>query len=99
MNDTINETVDDLTISEFEEGTEVIKQLDKEILTKGAWVTAMYKYQEFDAKTQDYGIIKYTIRRYQKRNGKFKQRSKFNITSNEQANKIVSILQNWMDAV
>ena len=97
MNDAINETVNDLTISEFEEGTEVIKQLDKEILTKGAWVTAMYKYQEFDPKIQGYGATKYTIRRYQKRNGRFKQKSKFNITNSEQAKKIVDTLQRWLD--
>jgi hypothetical protein len=56
----------------------------------------MYKYQELDPKTQGYGDIKYTIRRYQKMKGKFRQRSKFNITNNAQAQKMVDILQNWM---
>ena len=90
-----NSSVDDLTVSYYEEGIEVVKQLDKEILTKGAWTTIMYKYQDWDPKAQDYGPIKFTIRRYQKQRGTYMQRSKFNISSEDQAKQIINVLHKW----
>lgn len=92
----MNESVDDLSVSFFEDGIETIKQLDKIVLTKGAWATLIYRYQEWDAKKSGYGPDKYTIRRYQKKNGEYKQRSKFNISSADQAEKIISALQAWI---
>lgn len=92
----MSDTVDDLSVSYFENGLETVKQLDKIILTKGAWATVIYRYQEWDAKSQQYGADKYTIRRYQKKNGEYKQRSKFNISSVDQAEKIVAALQQWL---
>ena len=45
----------------------------------------------------EYGPDKYTIRRYQKRNGEYQQKSKFNISSRDQAEKIIAALQGWID--
>jgi len=89
-------TVEDLTISYEEGGVEVVKELGKEVLSKGAWSTIIYKYREWDERKQDYSPVKYSIRRYQKRNGEFSQKSKFNISSDDQANKIIEVLQKWM---
>ncbi len=94
----MNESVDDLSVSYFEDGLETVKQLDKILLTKGAWATVIYRYQEWDQKKQQYGAEKYTIRRYQKKNGEYKQRSKFNISSKDQAEKIIAALQQWISA-
>lgn len=91
------ETVDELTV-EYMEGDEMtVKQLDKTVLTKGAWATLIYRYQDLDRKTGDFGADKYTIRRYQKRNGEYSQRSKFNISSKDQATKIMAALSKWID--
>lgn len=90
------ETLDDLTIAYDENGTEVTKELDKHILTKGAWTTIMFKYQEWDNAKNDYGPVKYSIRRYQKRNNQYWLKSKFNISSDDQAQKIVDVLTNWL---
>lgn len=90
------ETVDELSISYTEDGVETVKELDKEVLTKGAWATLIFKYQDWDRTKQEYGPVKYSIRRYQKRNGQYMQKSKFNISSNDQASKIITILQKWM---
>ncbi len=91
------ETVDELTV-EYHEGDEMtVKELDKVVLTKGAWATLMYRYQDLDRKTGEFGPDKYTIRRYQKRNGEYSQRSKFNISSKEQAKSIISALTKWTD--
>jgi len=90
-------TIDELTINYSEDGQLVVKELDKEVLTKGAWSTIIYRYQDWDRAKAVYGTDKYTIRRYQKRNGEYMQRSKFNISSREQAEKIIAALQKWMD--
>lgn len=90
------ETIDDITIEYEDGGVVTTKQLAKEVLTRGAWTTIVFKYQDWDNKTQDYGPIKYSIRRYQKRNNEFKIKSKFNISNKEQAKKVIDILSNWV---
>jgi hypothetical protein len=90
------ETVDELTISYFDGDIETVKELDKKVLTKGAWATVMYRYQEWNKAKEIYGADKYTIRRYQKRNGEYQQKSKFNISSTDQAQSIIAVLQDWI---
>ena len=92
----MSETIDDLTISFSEDGVETIKELGKHLLSKGAWSTIIFRYQEWDKTKENYGPVKYSIRRYQKRNGQYWQKSKFNISSNEQATKIIDILSEWL---
>ncbi len=92
----MSETVDDLTVNFEEDGVVVTKELDKVILSKGAWATVIFRYQDWDRQKEEYGPDKYTIRRYQKRYGEYKQKSKFNISSREQAQKIIEALQGWM---
>ncbi len=89
------ETVDELTVSYEEDGVETVKELDKKILTKGAWATIIFRYQDWNRAKEEYGPDKYTIRRYQKRDGEYKQKSKFNISSKEQAQSIIAALQEW----
>jgi len=89
------ETVDDLTMNYEEDGVLKVKELDKEVLTKGAWSTIMFSYQEIDRKTNDYGPKKISIRRYKKSGGVYKQQSKFNIGSEKQAKQIVEIINKW----
>jgi hypothetical protein len=90
------ETVDELTVRYEEDGVETVKELDKVVLSKGAWSTILYRYQDWDRAKQEYGPDKYTIRRYQKRNGVYMQKSKFNISSKDQARQIIEALENWM---
>ncbi len=88
--------VNDITINFEEDNILKVKELDKVILSKGAWATIIFKYQQWDAKNEKYGQDCYSIRRYQKRNDIYSQKSKFNISSREQANKIIDALQKWM---
>ena len=90
-------TIDDLTIEYVEDGVTTVKEIDKEVLTKGAWSTIIYRYQDWDRAKEQYGPDKYGIRRYQKRNGEFMQRSKFNISSKDQAQKVIDILSRWVN--
>ena len=75
------ETIDELTIQYEEDGKILRKEVAKEVLSKGAWATIMYLYQDLDRKTGEYGPRKISIRRYQKRDGTFQQRSKFEVSS------------------
>lgn len=90
------DNVDDLSIEYTEDGQVTVKQLDKIVLTKGAWATVIFKYQDWNRSKGEYGPEKYTIRRYQKRNGEYWQKSKFNISSRDQAEKIIAALQQWL---
>jgi hypothetical protein len=90
------ETVDELTVRYEDEGLETVKELDKKVLSKGAWATVIYRYQEWNQSKQAYGEDKYTIRRYQKRDGEYQQKSKFNISSSKQAREIIDALQAWV---
>lgn len=90
-------SLDELSIAFSEEGVDRVRELDKVVLSKGAWATIMYRYQEWVPSKEDYGPVKYSIRRYQKRNDQYWQKSKFNISSEEQARKIISTLTEWLD--
>lgn len=92
----MSEDVNDLTVTYTEDGIETVKELDKRILTKGAWATIIYRYQDWNRSKEEYGPDKYTIRRYQKRNGQYQQKSKFNISSADQAEKIIAALNDWI---
>jgi hypothetical protein len=90
-------TVDELTVSYTEGELEKVKELDKVVLTKGAWATVLFKYQDWDNRKEDYGPTKFTIRRYQKRNDNYQPKSKFNISSEDQARKLIAALQTWTE--
>ncbi len=89
-------TPDELTVNYTEDGLEKVKELDKRILSKGAWTTIIYRYQDWDARKNAYSADKFTIRRYQKKGGEYRQQSKFNISSRDQAEKIIQALQTWL---
>jgi hypothetical protein len=91
------EKIDDITINYEENGVLLVKELDKEILTRGGWTTILFRYQEWSAKTQDYGPDKYMIRRYRKIGGEFRSQSKFAITNPDQARKIIDTLSKWLE--
>jgi hypothetical protein len=88
--------VDDLTVNYEEDGILIVKELDKEILSKGAWATILFRYCQWDAKKGEYSPDRYTIRRYRKKEGIYTPQGKFNISSAEQAAKIVQTLQRWL---
>lgn len=88
--------IDELTVQYEEDGLVTVRELDKKVLTKGAWSTIIYRYQDWDRRKEVYGPDKYTIRRYQKRNGQYMQKSKFNISSKDQARAVIDALEEWM---
>ncbi len=89
-------TVEELTVTYEDGGIETVKELDKKVLTKGAWATVIYRYQDWNRSKEEYSPDRFTIRRYQKRDGEYQQKSKFNISSEKQAREIITALQEWL---
>ena len=89
-------TAEELSISYSEGGVEVVKELDKRILSKGSWTTILFRYQDWDPRKEEYSKDKYSIRRYQKRGGEYQQKSKFNISSPDQAKQLIEALNKWL---
>ena len=81
-------TIDDISINYEEDDVLIVKELDKEVLTKGAWTTIIFKYQQWEVPKEAYSPIRFTIRRYRKIRGEYIQQSKFNISSLDQARKV-----------
>ena len=79
-----------------ENGELVIKELAKEYLSKGAWSTVAFHYQE-KGKDGNFGEAKVSLRRYQKVQGVYKQRSKFNVSSKAQAEQIMGVFKKWYE--
>jgi hypothetical protein len=92
----MSENVEDLTIVYEEDGIEIVKELDKAVLSRGAWATVVFRYQDWDRRKEVYSEDKYSIRRFKKMSGVYRQQSKFNISSKVQAEKLIEVLQNWL---
>ncbi|MBU0674775.1 MAG: hypothetical protein KJ950_09055 [Proteobacteria bacterium] len=90
------ETIEEITINFEEEGILIVKELAKEVLSRGAWTTILFRYQQWDKAKEEYSPDRYTIRRYRKVKGNYSQQSKFNISNREQAEKISAILTTWI---
>jgi hypothetical protein len=41
-------TPDELTVNFTEDGIDIVKELDKVILSKGAWTTILFRYQDWN---------------------------------------------------
>jgi hypothetical protein len=91
------ETIEEITLNwEDEEGNLAVKEIKKEVLSKGSWTTIMFLLQNLDKKTGEYKAPSVRIVRYQKRNGRYAPQSKFNISSARQARRIADILTGWL---
>jgi len=89
-------SIDDLTVNQTDGGILVVKELDKAVLSRGAWTTILFRYQDWDRRKEAYSPDRYSIRRYQKRGGEYNQRSRFNISSADQARQLIAALQEWL---
>lgn len=91
------ETVEELSWDYEEDGRLVREELEKAVLSKGAWCTVMFKFRELDRKTDEWRKPKAAIVRYKKFNGAYRKQSSFNISSEKQARAIIETLQGWFD--
>jgi hypothetical protein len=89
------ETIDDITCTWEDNGTLTIEELDKVILSRGSWTTILFKFRELK-RDGSWSGAKFSIRRYQKRSGVYRQQSKFNISSVAQAQSLIDGLSRWV---
>ncbi len=90
-----DDAIDQVTVNWEENGELKVKEVKKHVLSKGAWSTIMFLYQEYDAKISDFRPPKITIRRYRKRNDQYVYQSKFNISSEAQGLEIAKVIEEW----
>ncbi len=85
------------TVEAVDENGEIIrKELAKEYLSKGAWQTIMFLYQDRTA-DGSFSEPKVSIRRFQKTQGIYRPKSKFNVSSKAQAESIIAVLRKWYE--
>ena len=89
---------DEFHIAYEEDGREILRELDRVILSKGAWSTVMFLYQERGRNSEEFGAPKVRIQRYRKTGGVYRPQSRFNISSARQGAKIIEALQRWYPA-
>lgn len=87
-------SVEDLSCEWEQDGELIVEQLDKNVLTKGAWATIMFLYRERKP-DKSWGAPKVRVQRYKKAHGRYMSQSKFNISSGKQARKIMDQLAQW----
>ena len=80
-------TIDDICIDYTDEnGDQIVKQLDKIVLSRGAWTTILFLYTEWDRKKSCWGAPKARVERFQK----------FKFSSAKQAQQIIDAFQDWI---
>jgi hypothetical protein len=92
------ETLDEISYDYEEDGKRVRREIAREVLSKGAWSTLMFLFQELDRKTEQWRAPKVAIVRYKKWNGQYRKQSGFNISSEKQARQIIASLEGWYAA-
>ena len=65
------ENIDDLSIEYVEDDKVIVKELEKNVLTRGNWTTIMFLFQEMDKKTE---LIKKINQSYFKLEPNFRRR-------------------------
>lgn len=90
------ENINDITVNYEDEGELVVEELEKVILTRGAWTSILFRYRERDRQTGEMGAPKATLRRYQKYQGVFKKRDAINLSA-DAARSLVATLSRWLD--
>ena len=89
------ETIDELSYDYEDEGKLVRREIKKEVLTRGAWSTVMFLYEELDRKTEKWGDPKIAIVRFKKFSGQYRKQSSFNISSRKQAEQMIETIHRW----
>ncbi len=90
------ENINDITVNYEEDGELLVEELEKVILTRGAWTSILFRYRERDRQSGGMGAPKATLRRYQKYQGVFKKRDAINLSA-DAARALIGALQQWLD--
>ena len=77
-----SKNIPEFTMDYSEDGKLLVKTEETTVINKGAWSTVAFKYAELNKESNTYNPSKYSLRRFQKKDGKQNIKSKFNITVN-----------------
>lgn len=91
-------TVEDLTITrEGDDRMAPRKQLKKAVITKGAWSTVAYKFEELKkSKKGEEWVTKFSLVRYRKLKGVFRFQKEFAISNAEHVQLIRDAFDEWL---
>jgi hypothetical protein len=89
------ETLDELSYDYEDEGRLVRREIAREVLSKGAWATVMFLFEELDRKTETWRAPKIAIVRYKKWQGNYRKQSSFNVSSEKQARALMATMEKW----
>ena len=98
--DGLPETVEDLTITRSgDERMADRNELEKKVVTSGAWATVIYKFQEKKVTKKDgeTWVEKYSLVRYRKLKGAYKFQKEFAISNSEHVKVIRDTFTEWLD--
>ena len=90
------ETIEEVSYNYEDEGKLVRRTLKKEVLTRGAWSTIMFLYEELDRKSGKFNPPKMAVVRFKKWQGTYRKQSSFAISSENQARQIVGVIDGWL---
>jgi hypothetical protein len=89
------ETLDDLTYDVEDDGVLARRQLDRVILSRGAWATVMFLYEELDRETGAYRAPKIAVVRFQKWRGVYRKHASLTLADGAEAQAFVATLGAW----
>mgnify|MGYP001615350131 FL=1 len=89
------ETIDEITYNYEEDGKLVRREIDRHVLSKGAWATLMFLFQELDRKSEQWRAPKIAIVRFKKWQGSYRKQSSFNVSSEAQGRMICEVIEKW----
>ena len=87
--------VDELSYDREEDGVLVRKQLERVILSRGAWATVLFLFQELDRATGAFRAPKMAIVRFQKWRGGYRTHSSFGVANEAQARELLAVFERW----
>lgn len=90
------ENIDEITINYEEDGLLVVEELDRVVLSRGAWTTILFLFRERERQTGEFGPPKAGLRRYQKFRGEFRKRDAINL-SPKSAALLLETLPRWFE--
>jgi hypothetical protein len=93
----MSRTVDELTVRWEEDGVLKVKELDKAVLSSGAWATVAFLCQELDVATGQYKAPKVSLRRYRKRGDAYVVDKHLTLSSGAQATSLARALLGWFE--
>lgn len=81
-----------------DDGRLVRREVDRRVIEKGAWATALYLYEELDVETETWGPRKLALIRWRRVGGGWKKHAGFNVTDEDQAVMLRDALASWFSA-